>query len=305
MWWHFRANDARYGIIFFLVSLLGACGGGGGGDSAPPNLAPVAQFSVSIADGFAPLTTSLNASASRDPDGRITSFRWDFGDGSPVTTGSLVSHDFLDPGNYTVRLTVTDAQGATNATSSNVRVRGARLTGSTQILTTSAVDSDVNDSLTQPSANNDFLTAQPIPNPVRLGGYVNLPGTGEPSGNLFSGGDSADFFAVSLSAVNEMIVLNVGDANANLDLMLWDADGQLVDCAMGTETTESLAVAVSGDYFIEVFPAEGPTNPAGGSNYILSVGQDLSIAAQRPSRSMIWSGTPASNSAVAPPLLKL
>jgi hypothetical protein len=44
----------------------------------------------------------------------------------------------------------------------------------------SAIDSDVNDSFTSPISNDDFETAQDLPNPAVLGGYVNTTGTGEP-----------------------------------------------------------------------------------------------------------------------------
>ena len=37
------------------------------------------------------------------------------------------------------------------------------------------MDGDVNDRLAPPVSNDDFQTAQALPNPVRLGGFVNLP----------------------------------------------------------------------------------------------------------------------------------
>lgn len=274
-----------------LALLLGACGGGGGGGGSnhaaatPPqaNQAPSGRIAVSSTDGFAALRVDFDAAASSDPDGQITGFSWDFDDGSAIGTGMQVSHTFTEPGGFNVRLTVTDNEGATGSVLQHIRVRGTRLSGTVQILATSAVDSDVNDRLTTPIANDDRLTAQPIPNPVRLGGFVNLPGTGEDTGNFFASGDPADFYAVSLSG-NEIILLNIGDATADLDLHLWDASGNLVDASLGTRNTESVQAPVAGDYFIEIFPAIAATNISGGSSYVLNVGQNLSAGLRVPER---------------------
>ncbi len=75
------------------------------------NTPPTAVISASSTQGDAPLEISFNASNSSDPDGSISSYNWDFGDG---TTGSglNISHTFTQPANYTVSLTVTDNTGA-------------------------------------------------------------------------------------------------------------------------------------------------------------------------------------------------
>jgi len=62
---------------------------------------------------FSPLTQEVNkpvgfdASDSRDPDGTITDYSWDFGDGS-TGSGEMVSHTYASNGTYSVKLTVTD-----------------------------------------------------------------------------------------------------------------------------------------------------------------------------------------------------
>ncbi|MCB1686366.1 MAG: S8 family serine peptidase, partial [Pseudomonadales bacterium] len=279
-----RRRTVPHAAFISLLTLLGACGGGGGGGSAPAattpaaNQPPVAVFSLSAGSGFAPLSVQFDASSSRDPDGTITGYSWDFGDGSIPASGVSTTHLFADPGTYSVGLTVTDNEGRTATAFSTVRARGARLTGTLSILPISAVDSDVNDRLTTPIANNSFATAQALPNPVRLGGYLNLPGRGSSTGGLFSSGDSSDFYAVSLTG-NELIVLTAGDAAADLDLRLWDSAHDLVDASLGSGASESLGVPGPGAYFVEVLAFDGPTNIAGASNYVLGIGQDLSAAA--------------------------
>ena len=48
-----------------------------------------------------------------DPNGSpITSWDWDFGDGSVHATTESPVYEYFDPGDYTVRLTVRNGQGA-------------------------------------------------------------------------------------------------------------------------------------------------------------------------------------------------
>ena len=81
------------------------------------NVPPVAS-STSTCSG---LTCSFNASGSSDSDGSITSYAWNFGDG---TTGSgvMATHTYLTAGTYTVMLTVTDNSGAKRTHAQSVTV---------------------------------------------------------------------------------------------------------------------------------------------------------------------------------------
>jgi PKD repeat protein len=85
------------------------------------NAVPVALFteSAEIVDTGQPIT--FNASASYDPDGFITGYFWDFGDGKNAATVTG-DHVYADEGVYTVTLTVTDDRGATSSTNSTKTV---------------------------------------------------------------------------------------------------------------------------------------------------------------------------------------
>lgn len=54
--------------------------------------------------GFAPLKVSLSAENSTAPQGRITGYDWDFGDGTAKETGKTVAHTFKKAGKFTVTL---------------------------------------------------------------------------------------------------------------------------------------------------------------------------------------------------------
>jgi len=82
----------------------------------PPNQPPIAAFTPSCTALACTFT-----STSSDPDGFISSYRWDFGDGTGSADQSP-SHIYLGPGTYHVTLTVTDDQGATNTASLDVTV---------------------------------------------------------------------------------------------------------------------------------------------------------------------------------------
>ena len=64
----------------------------------------------------------FDASASTDNVG-VTSYEWDFGDGSTPSTDAAVSHDYAAPGSYDVTLTVQDEAGNANSVTMTVEVR--------------------------------------------------------------------------------------------------------------------------------------------------------------------------------------
>lgn len=70
--------------------------------------------------GDPPLTVQFNSAASKDPDGTIIEYIWDFGDGAQSTEHNP-SHTYSEPGIYEVTLTVTDDHGAT-AQDTSIRI---------------------------------------------------------------------------------------------------------------------------------------------------------------------------------------
>ncbi|MBN1446922.1 MAG: PKD domain-containing protein, partial [Bacteroidetes bacterium] len=80
------------------------------------NTPPVASFTATPDNGLAPLLVAFDGSTSNDPDGTISTYEWDFGDGN-TATGVTASHSYPYVGTYTATLTVTDDKNATGTTS--------------------------------------------------------------------------------------------------------------------------------------------------------------------------------------------
>jgi len=94
-----------------------------------PNKPPTAEFTYST-NG---LLANFDASGSWDGDGTITSYNWDFGDGT-TGSGETVSHTYASSNSYTATLTVTDDSLTTDINIQTVSVDAESANTSTVIL---------------------------------------------------------------------------------------------------------------------------------------------------------------------------
>ncbi len=117
------ADWSGHGAVAGTSSTLSAAGSGWSSRAmflyqgtpvvTPEDEPPVASFTVSCAQ----LVCSYDASASDDPDGTITDYAWDFGDGQGTSgAGPTTTHEYAAGGARTVTLTVTDDDGLTGTT---------------------------------------------------------------------------------------------------------------------------------------------------------------------------------------------
>jgi len=103
-------------------------GGGGGGGNQPPVANPNGPYSGTVGQAV-----NFSSSGSYDPDGTIVSYSWDFGDGS-TSNKANPSHTYNSAGTYTVKLTVTDDQGATDTKNTTADITSGGGGGGTDVV---------------------------------------------------------------------------------------------------------------------------------------------------------------------------
>lgn len=86
------------------------------------NQAPTASMELDTYTGFAPVTVNCSAAGSTDPDGSITDYSWNFGDGT-TSGGETAVHTYETPGTYTVTLDITDDKGGQDSTTAQVEIK--------------------------------------------------------------------------------------------------------------------------------------------------------------------------------------
>ena len=242
---------------------------------------PTAVLSLDINEGPSPLQVLVNASASIAGfgDDSIISYTWNFGDGGS-STEEATSHIYTQAGSFEIALTVTNSDGLAHTTTQDVNTTlltdSLVIAGTIFVSSSVAVDSDVNDSGSTPVSNNTRETAQFVTNPVTIGGFANEAGTGpnfDGFSNLTESGDDFDGYRINALG-GEIINLRIATrGQGDLDLLLYDNNGELIDFSVSATDNESIAIpdgVATYNIVVESF--------SGFSNYVLSVGQDPAIA---------------------------
>ena len=92
------------------------------------NQPPLASFTHTPQNPVINQTVTFNAFSSYDPDGNITTYEWDFGDGNiTTTTETIITHSYALEGDYNVILTVTDNEGAIDTETKIVTISGGKI----------------------------------------------------------------------------------------------------------------------------------------------------------------------------------
>ncbi len=263
-----------------LIAALTACGGGSGGSggSAPPaNQPPVADpGSAQTVNAFQDVL--LDGAGSRDPDGIVSTYLWQQLSGPSLTLANADTPQatFTAPevsagATLIFSLTVTDNDGDSSTANVAITVNATgvqqrfTLKGTVDTSTSQIRDGDTNDPADPVESNNSPGSAQRIPNPITVGGYVNQPGTGS-EGTFHTVGDVDDYYRVDLLAGQSVTLLVADYQTADADLYLLDANGTVLDFSLDVGEVETLEINVDGTYLVNVFAFEGATN------YTLAVG---------------------------------
>ncbi len=137
-------------------------------DASGSNHAPVALLHVHPAQGPAPLTSTLELSAS-DPDSDPLTYTLDFGDNSASSNGPLTSpltltHTYASNGSYIATLSVIDGRGGSDTISQTINVTSTPPLNTPPVLTwqvaplSGAAPLTVSGSLSASDVDNDPLT---------------------------------------------------------------------------------------------------------------------------------------------------
>ncbi len=119
------------------------------------NSPPTADFSWSPSNPEVDETVAFDASSSYDPDGTITKYEWDFGDGT-TDTGLTATHSWGAPSEYRVTLRVTDNDGATDSREKPITVNAPGANAPTANFTWSPKNPKVGENVTfDASASHD------------------------------------------------------------------------------------------------------------------------------------------------------
>src|SRR4029079_752762 len=85
---------------------------------------PKAVINIPTADGkyYANVQSSFQADNSTSPNGKITKYEWDFGDGSSKANTRSANHIYKSQGLYEVTLTVTDETNVSGSSTQKIKV---------------------------------------------------------------------------------------------------------------------------------------------------------------------------------------
>ncbi|EED36873.1 peptidase S8 and S53, subtilisin, kexin, sedolisin [Luminiphilus syltensis NOR5-1B] len=285
-----RATPGGLVTLLLTVSLL-SCGGGGGGggggenNSASPPAPNQCQLVLLAAEGVAIESESaqFNCAAGQrceftiTVDGFSENFSattasgyqfagWGTGDRNlcPNQTGTcnVTAGDLATP--LCVTTAASDGEATLEALAT-LNKNAFSVSGQLSVLAGSVIDDDTNNRDNGLGDNNTLSGAQSLGNPATIGGYLNAPGEG-PSGQLAATGDLDDFFRIEAFAGQSATLIIADFDTADIDLYLYNEQGEIIDFSVDTGEIEQVAFPANGVYFLNPFLF------AGASSYNLVVG---------------------------------
>jgi PKD repeat protein len=119
---HQYLQAATYTVTLTVTNTIGQSATTSKTITVSPN-SMVADFAFSPTDPTISSGTNVNVIFDATPSSPgVTTWTWDFGDGTAAGAGQKTTHTFLKAGTWIVRLTVTDSAGRTATTTKSVKV---------------------------------------------------------------------------------------------------------------------------------------------------------------------------------------
>ncbi|MEM2126175.1 MAG: PKD domain-containing protein [Candidatus Methanosuratincola sp.] len=110
-------DPGTYEITYSAVMESGSIGVGKETVVVNPNRPPVCSLDYKVVSGYVIVTSQCS-----DPDGRMSSYKWDLGDGRGLRFGTTRASFKAEPGTRTVKLVVSDDCGASTETSIDITI---------------------------------------------------------------------------------------------------------------------------------------------------------------------------------------
>ena len=255
---------------------------------APANQPPTAAFTVSPTSGSPGTWFTFNASGSQDIDGSIVSYVWEYGDGT-TDSGITAHHAYASAASYTVRLTVTDNNGASNTTTRTVVVQTAAMPDlSVQSVTFTPSSPTLGQTLTFTITLRNSGTASAGQFRVRLQGSASTTHTYVTS--LASGASRTVTLSLPLTTTPETFTVTADD----LGQVSESNESNNTRSATATAMTVSIAAEAGGPYSGTVgtpvsFSGAGSSGPI--TAYFWSFGDGTSAQGITTSHSYFVAGT--------------
>jgi probable HAF family extracellular repeat protein len=125
---HSYAAPGTYQAITTVTDKDGGIGRDTFNVTVTGNTAPVIVINGPYS-GNEGVAVAFRSTGTTDPDGDALTYRWNFGDGTPISMLLNPTHAFKDNGIYTVRLTIDDARGLTSTTTTTATITNVAPTG--------------------------------------------------------------------------------------------------------------------------------------------------------------------------------
>jgi PKD repeat protein len=209
--------------------------GHGGTDTAtvsvtvtPVNDLPNAVLSVTPVTGATPLPVSADGSGSSDVEGPLT-YVWTFGDGG-TASGPTAPHTYTSPGTYTVTLTVTDGDGATDTATQVVNVTGIKCQVDSFVLSTGDPSVDDGAVAIRVDGTGRFGTGRA----GEPGARFNPPGTDPAASTVFSSDLYANFGGV-VAPCGSAGVVEIVSVTPTRVITRWTTGGLTVELTQSVE----------------------------------------------------------------------
>lgn len=207
----------------------------------PPLAKPGGPYS-----GTATQPVQFDGGGSSDPDGVVTAYEWDFGDGT-TRTGPTPTHAYNTGGSYTVTLIVTDDKGSRNAASTTAAIADFTLSAS-----------PASQTALQGSSATYTITVNPS------GGFsqvVNFSIAGLPSGASYSFNPTA---VAGSGASTLAVTTQMTTPSGTYTLTVSGTDGSLTHAA-------TLKLTVAGTFTLSATPRSQTIVRSNSTSYTVTV----------------------------------